>query len=721
MLIGPTSPKRDTPAMPSTDFTRMFNPRGIAVVGANPDMTRPGRQTLDALERHGYRGGVYPVNPRYPEIAGRKCYAAIEEIDGPVDVAVIALQAKYVPDVVTQSGRKGIRFAVVLGGGFREVGPEGAEIERRLLEAADAGGVRFIGPNCLGYKNVHDGVYACFGSITRPPDLEPGPVSAVIQSGGYGNSMVIQCADAGIGFRYLVASGSESNIKTTDIIDAYVEDPETKVILAYMEGVHDGRAFMASARRALAAGKPLLVVKAGNTRQGQRMAQSHTAFLTSAYDMYRAAFEQCGVLEAEDIPDAADILQALVGGRLARGRRVAVMSGSGGSLVSFSDGADNNGLTINPLAESTQAILRENVPSIGSVVNPIDFTAGFQTQANMPKFRAIVEATLADPGVDQLGVFLATTGGENLVRAADVVTGAHNADAKPMFVFCALPREMTVDGRAMFRKAGIPFLATPHRIAQAMGKLADYSRSRAQAARLARPPVASGRALPKLPAGAGALDEHAAKEVLRDFGLSTTRDVLFEAESRPLRLPSHLKYPVAVKIASRDIAHKTDIGAVRLGVGDEAALERAVAEVVANTRKAAPQASIAGVLISEMVSDGIETIIGVLNDRVFGPVVVFGLGGVLAETLRDTTYRVAPFDAETAREMIEELRGAAIFGGVRGQPPRDVDALAQTLAAVSEFAWLARARLAELDLNPVLVRPAGAGVAIADALMVLRI
>ncbi len=706
--------------MATTDFTRMFNPRGIAVVGANPDMTRPGRQTLAALERHGYRGGIYPVNPRYADIAGRKCYAAIEDIDGPVDVAVIAVQAKYVPDVVTQLGRKGIRFAVVLGGGFREVGPEGAELERQLLAAAQAAGVRFIGPNCLGYKNVHAGVYACFGSITRPPDLEPGPVSALIQSGGYGNSMVIQCAYAGIGFRYLVASGSESNIKTTDILEAYVDDSETKVILVYMEGVHDGRAFMASAKRALAAGKPVLVVKAGNTRQGQRMAQSHTAFLTSAYDVYRAAFKQCGVLEAEDIPDAADILQALVGGRLARGRRVAVMSGSGGSLVSFSDGADNNGLAINPLAESTQAILRENVPSSGSVVNPVDFTAGFQTPANMPKFRAIIEAVLADPGVDQLGVFLATTGGENLVRAAAVVIGARNDDAKPMFVFCALPREMTVDGRAAFRRAGIPFLATPHRIAKAMGKLADYGRARELAARLTREPLAPGHAPPALPAGSGALDEHAAKTILAAFGLSVTRDVLLESDRRPLRLPDGFSYPVAVKVASRDIAHKTDIGAVKLGIADEAALERAAAEVVANARKAVPHANLAGVLVSEMVRDGIETMIGVVNDPVFGPVVVFGLGGILAETLRDTTYRVAPFDVDTAREMIEELRGAAIFGGVRGQPPRDVDALARTLAAVSEFAWLARERLTELDLNPVLVRPAGAGVAIADALIVLR-
>jgi acetyltransferase len=277
-------------ASPRTDFTRMFNPRGIAVVGANPDASRPGRQTLLALQRHGYAGGVYPVNPKYPEIGGYKCYASIADIDGPVDTAVVALPARLVPDVVTQCSRKGIGFAVVLGGGFREVGAEGEALERAMLVAARAGGVRLIGPNCLGYKNVPGHVYAAFGSITRPPDLRPGPVSAIIQSGGYGNSLVIQCHHAGIGFRYLVASGAESDIKATELIDAFVDDPDTKVILAYLEGVDDGRAFMAAARRALGAGKPLVVIKAGNTRQGKRAAASHTAFLTGAYDVYRAAF-----------------------------------------------------------------------------------------------------------------------------------------------------------------------------------------------------------------------------------------------------------------------------------------------------------------------------------------------------------------------------------------------------------------------------------------------
>ena len=701
-------------------FFRMFNPRGIAVVGANNDITRPGRETVAALERHGYRGRIYPVNPRYERIGNQKCVPSVADIDGPCDVAVIALPAAAVPGVLEECGRRKIGYAVVVGGGFREAGPEGEELERRMLESARAGNMRIVGPNCLGYVNIHDRVYGAFGSITRPPDLEPGPVSAVIQSGGFGNSMIIQAATAGIGFRYLVASGSESDIKVTELIDAFVDDPETRVIVAYLEGVADGRAFMATARRALAADKPLLVVKAGNTRQGKRAAASHTAFLTASYDVYRAAFRQCGVLEARDIGDAADVLQALVSGRLSPGRKVSVVSGSGGALVSFSDAADDYGLTLGPLTDETRAVLASNLPPIATIHNPIDVTAGFHKKENAGRFRNCIEVLLADPAVDQLGLFMATAASSSLVSSAQAIADSSNPSAKPVYAFSSLPPDMTVEGRAVLRKAKVPVYATPRRIAAVMRAVADYSRTRAQRDRLASEFVPAERDAPALPPSAGALDEHASKQILARFGVAVTRDVLQPADSSVIALPPGMRFPVAVKIVSRDIAHKTDIGAVKLDVTNDAGLASAAAEVVANARKAVPRAAISGVLVSEMVTDALETIIGVVNDPTFGPVVAFGLGGILAETLRDTTYRVAPFDVETGREMIQELRGAPLFGNVRGRPARDVESLARTLALVSEFAWATRERIAEMDINPVLVGPEGRGAVAADALIVLR-
>lgn len=705
--------------MPGFDFTRMFNPRGIAIVGANTDPTRPGRQTVHALERHGYQGGVYPVNPNYARIGGKKCLPSLVDIDGPCDVAVIAVPAAQVPGVIGQCGKQGIPFAVVLGGGFREAGPDGERLERKMMEAARSGGVRIVGPNCLGFKNVHDNVFASFGSITRPPDLEPGPVSAVIQSGGFGSSVIMQAAAAGVGFRYVVASGGESDITVTELIDAFVDDPQTRIILVYLEGLDDGRAFMSAAHRALDAGKPLVVMKAGNTRQGVRAAASHTAFMTGSYDVYRAAFKQCGAIEVRDILDAVDMLQTFAGGRLPRGRNVAVMGCSGGSLVNFCDAADDYSLTVAPLTETTRSILKKHLPSVASVVNPVDCTAGFDKEANAPLFKECVEALLADPGVDQLGPFMATAAGANFSSFMRALVSADNPLEKPMFVFSAQPTALAEEGRAILKAARIPVFSTPRRLAAAMARLADYSAVRRQSPSLTADSEVMKRPLPSIPLAATTLDEHRAKQLLQEFGIAVTRDALLPVDS-DFKLPAGFQFPVAVKIASPDIAHKTDIGAVKLNIRDDAELAIAGRDVLRNARNALPTAAVSGVLVSEMITDGLETIVGVINDPVFGPVVVFGLGGILAETLRDTTHRIAPFGIDVAREMVGELRASSILSGVRGQAPRDVDALARMLVGVSEFAWLTRARLVEMDLNPVLVRPRGLGVVAADALIVLR-
>lgn len=701
-------------------FHRMFNPRGIAVVGANTDISRPGRQTVDALERHGYKGGIFPVNPKYEEIGKQRCLPSIDAIDGPCDVAVIALPAALVPGALEQCGRKGIGYAVVVGGGFREAGPEGEVLEKQMLETARAGGIRLIGPNCLGYVNIHQRVYGSFGSITKPPDLEPGSVSAVIQSGGFGNSVIIQSAYAGIGFRYLVASGGEADIKATELIDAYVDDSETKVILAYLEGVQDGRAFMAAARKALAAGKPLLVVKAGNTTQGKKAAASHTAVMTASYDVYKAAFRQCGVVEARDIGDAVDTLQCLVGGRFSSGRRVAVMSGSGGSLVSFSDAADDHGLQLGPLKEETRAVLKANLPPVASVVNPVDCTAGYHKKANAGRFQNCIEALLKDPGIDQVGLFMATAAGANFEVSAQAIVASSNPHGKPVYTFSAIPPHMNAEGRVVLSKAKIPILATPRRMAAVMNAIATYTGARERSDVLLKDVQPVNDIAPALPATSGALDEHASKRLLDAAGIPVTKDVLLPVDASAKDIPAGLRYPVAVKIVSPDIAHKTDIGAVKLGVADAAQLAVAMSEVVANARRAAPVAKLTGVLVSEMVGEGLETIIGVVNDPTFGPVVVLGLGGILAEALKDTTHRIAPFGVEIAKEMIGELRAASLFGALRGQPARDVDALAQTLARVSAFAWASRDRLAEMDINPVFVRAEGKGVVAADALVILK-
>lgn len=698
---------------------QLFNPRGIAVVGASIEPGRPGAQTIAALNEHGFKGGVYPVNPKYEEVGGHRCYESIPAIESHCDVAVIALPAAQVPAVIRDCGRRGIAYAVVLGGGFREAGDDGARIEAAMLEAARAGNVRIIGPNCLGVVNIPARVYAAWGSLTRPPVLPAGPVSAVLQSASLGTTLLVRCASAGVGFRYVVTSGNESDITGPELIEAYVDDPGTKIILAYLEGVADGRAFVRAARRALAARKPIVVLKAGNTDQGKRAAASHTANLTGDYDIYRAVFRQFGVIEVSDLDEAADVVLCLAGGRLPRGRSIAAIGGSGGAAAMFADRADELNLRLPPLGEQTLAVLKGSLPPLSSLKNPIDYTAGYPRAESASEFQRAFAAILDDPSIDQLAVMFAAAGRNQLQVGGEILARVASSSDKPIVVFSGMPQDIAPESLGRMQAGGIAVIPSPKRAAAAMARLADYAGVIERNEETATPPGAGEMTLPTLPPGGATLDEHESKALIAAAGVPVTRDRLIPTDSIG-KLPTDIAFPVAVKIVSREIAHKTDIGAVRLNVSDRAALETAVSEIVNNAQRAAPHARISGLLVSEMVADGIETIVGVVNDAVFGPVVAFGLGGVLVEALRDMSYRVAPFGHEEARAMIGEIKAQAVFAGARGRPPRDVDALAAALAQVSLLAWRLRDRLAELDINPLLVRPRGEGVVAADALIVLR-
>lgn len=698
---------------------RLLNPRGIAIVGASAEASRPGGQAVLALKEHGYAGGVFPVNPRYPEIAGYRCHATLAEVQGECDLAVVALPAAQVPGVVRDCAARGIRYAVVLGGGFRETGETGAKIEADMLAVAREGGVRLIGPNCLGLVNVHTGAYAAWGSLTRPPRLVPGPVSVVVQSASFGMSIVIQCAQAGVGFRYAITSGNEADISAPEIIDAYVDDPETKIILSYLEGVTDGRGFMTAARRALAAGKPVVVIKAGNTEQGKRAAESHTANLTGDYDIYRAAFRQCGVIEVTDVQEAVDATACLLGGRLPKGRRVGVIGGSGGAAAMFSDQADLSGLEMPPFTHATLSVLKATLPPLSVFKNPLDYTAGYPRAQQGLDFQRAFQAAIDDPNVDALAVMFAAAGRKQVEYGGAVLAKVASATDKPLMVFSGMNETLAPEGLKTLREAGVPVLASPKRLAATMARLADYAAARlsSQLSDNKREFVVSH--VVTAPTAARALSESDSKRWIASAGIAVTRDTLLPL-APALADCAGLPYPVALKIVSPDIAHKTDVGGVHLNIATPQALVQAAAEIVTAVRRAKPDARLTGLLASEMIRDGIEIIVGVVNDPGFGPVVALGLGGVLTEVLRDVTYRVAPFDEREARTMIGELRGRALFDGVRGRPRADSDALAAALARVSELAWQLRDRLAELDVNPLLVRPVGLGVIAADALVVLR-
>ncbi|CAI8882358.1 acetate---CoA ligase (ADP-forming) [Burkholderia ambifaria] len=701
--------------MNHNDFRHLFEPRSIAVVGVSDDAGRPGSQAVRALLKNGYAGKIFPVNPKYEQFEGLKCYGSVAEIDEPVDLVVIGVPAAGVLPVLDGCAEKRVPFAVVLSGGFRESGPEGIEREQRMLALARNAGMRIIGPNCLGFANIHSNVYAAFGSITREPKLKAGGVSLVTQSGGFGYSLALACSAADIGFRHVIATGNETDIDTVQLIDALLDDPQTRIIVAYIEGTRDGRALLDVGRRAMVAGKPILLWKGGVTEQGARAAASHTASMTGTYDFYRAMFKQTGIVEISEIHEAVDYLKALAGAKYPTGNGVAVMGVSGGSAIVFADAGEPQGLTLCELGEDTQRKLQAVVPNIGAVHNPIDLTAGYFSASNADKLTTAVQAVLEDNDVHAVCVNLATTGKAGSTAAADVLARVAANATKPIVVFSSAPASEIGDALRRFDDAGIPVLPSPSRAAKAIAMLARYHEAKCRVNRVHDVEFVAGASGDVHPiAPGGALSETDSKAILAAAGIPVTRDVIVTRADGAVF--DALTAPLVVKVVSADIPHKTEAGGVKVGIRTRAELESAIDEVLANARNYMPTARIDGVLISEMVRGGVELIAGAVNDVVFGPVIVVGAGGIYAELLGDSTCRLAPFDKTTAREMLDELKCRRILDGARGGAAMDVDAIASALAALSRFAWEQRDRVREIDINPLFATPDG--VIAADALIV---
>lgn len=703
------------------DFRYLLEPRSIAVVGVSDDAGRPASQAVNALMTYGYRGKIFPVNPKYSEFQGLTCYPSIAEVDAPIDLVIIGIPAQGVLAVLEMCAKNHVSFVVILSGGFRESGPEGIEREQRMLAIARKAGMRIIGPNCLGFANIHSNVYAAFGSITREPKLKSGSVSLVTQSGGFGYSIALACSEAGVGFRHVIATGNESDIDSVQLIDALLDDEETRIIVAYIEGVRDGRALLEVGRRALAAGKPILLWKAGVTKQGARAAASHTASMTGSYDFYKALFKQTGIIEIKEIHEAVDYLKALEGNKFPAGGGVAVMGASGGSAIVFADAGEPEGLELCEFSDEIQQRLAKVVPNIGAIHNPIDLTAGYFSIANQEKLETAVNAVLDYSEVHAVCVNLATTGKAGSLVAADVLSRVASSSDKPIVVFSSTPARLTGDALRVFSDANIPVLPSPSRAAKAIAMLARYRQSQVRGQRVSEAQSTDEASLAttelrRLGQSKGSLSETDSKAVLAVAGIPVTKDIIVDAVDGGVF--DKLTGPLVVKIVSRDIPHKTEIGGVKVGIRTRAALETAIGEVLANARNRCPNAHLDGVLISEMVCGGFELIAGVVSDPVFGPVVVVGAGGIYAELLRDSACRLAPFNEETACEMLDELKCRQILDGARGGATLDVGAVAKALVKLSQFAWESRDRVREIDVNPLFVLPNG--VIAADALIVLN-
>lgn len=688
----------------------LLAPRGIAVVGASADAARVGGQALHFLRAFGYAGAVHAVNPRYSDIGGAPCYASIGALPQPCDVAVIALNAAQVAAAVDQCGEAGISVAIVLSAGFREVGAAGAALERELAAVAARSGVRLVGPNCQGVLNLVQRMHAGFGAGFQYPDLLRAPIAMVTQSGGFGFTMMMSAQRCGVGCNYLVSTGNGSDLTALDFIEYLIEHDDVGMVTTFLEGVDDGRRLIAAGERALALGKPILVWKAGRSDAGRRAAASHTAQLTTAHELYRAAFRRGALLEISDYTDLVDLWRAFRCGRLPAGNRTAILTASGGTGVYMADYCEQYGLALPPLSEATLARLRALLPGYASVANPADLS-GQRSADGSSVSNSALRATLEDPGIDQVLVrSRASTG--TPAHARELAAIAH-ATPKPVFV--AFGPDAELPAREVFEEERIAWHESPLRATYAAGMLSEFARRR----RMAK--TTPERVIPRqalaLPRRGGTLSEHESMAALAAYGIPVVSGTLLTFEAVAALREPPLPFPVAVKISSPDIPHKTEAGAVRLDVRDLEGLKAAALAVRSAALACRPGAQLDGVLVERMAS-GVELIAGAVNDVCFGPTVLFGLGGVFAEALRDVTYRCAPFGVGEALEMLGEIRGARLLDGYRGSAPVDRNAIAQALARLSCFAADHAQRIAEVDVNPLFATDHG--VVAADAVIVLR-
>lgn len=688
----------------------LFSPRSIAVIGATERLQYGGRLVVN-LQKMGFAGALYPVNPSRKVVHGLGCYADIEAIPNEVDCAAIVIPAAQVPEAVRACGRKGVGGVVIISAGFAELGESGRGLDRELEEACAAyPDMRVVGPNCLGLANVAEDIWACAPSSVTPGMLRPGPVALASQSGAIAFGPVIaKCRERSIGLRALASTGNEVDIQIADLIAAYADDPDIRAIMVVLETVRDGARFKAAVDAAHARGKRIVALKLGRSEVGAKAASLHTAALTGNDDVYDAFFRQVGIVRATDFDELCELANFFALTEVSRPvRGVGVVSHSGGAAGLGADLIAHLGVNIPEFARATREAIDGVLAGRGSSHNPADIT-GFMHGPRMPE---IIRAVAADPGVDAISVL--THG------SADFSDGVVELarDVRQPFAVTWTGR-IADEGFSRLTEGGVPVFTSPRIAAMAFAAMARGAPVRLEPGHAPASDEASRVLRSELSKTSGVvLDEHVSKNVLAAAGLAVTRERACSSREEALAAGGAIGFPVAVKILASGLAHKTEIGGVRLGIADEEALRETYEQLIAQAR--AHRIPDPHVLVQEMIEPLVEVIVGISRDPVFGPVLLLGLGGVSAEALRLVTWRVAPFDAKTARAMIDEVPALVrLASGFRGRAAADLDALATTLAQLAEFAVANSEIVAGVDINPVALLQAGKGLRVLDASIAL--
>jgi acetyltransferase len=679
-------------------LSALFAPRSVAVIGASRDPSRVGGSVLANLRSAGFAGRILPVNPAAATVQGLAAWPSIGAVEEPVDLAVIATPADTVLGILRECAARDVGAAVVITAGFRESGPEGRAREAALRAWLADRPLRVLGPNCLGWIRPSIRLNATFAAGMA----DPGSLAFISHSGALAVAILDWARDRRLGFSLFASLGNQADLTEADLLEAAAGDDQTRVIVAYLEGVADGRRFLEALRRAAAA-KPVVVLKAGRTAEGARAVSSHTGAIAGSDEAFDAAVKQAGAVRARGVEELFALARALDTQPLPRGRRLVIVTNGGGLGIVATDAARAVGLEVAALPEAAQARLRAVLPATASPVNPVDLVG----DADAGRYSRALHAWGGE-AADAALVVLTAQAATDSASVARAVIGATRELPIPVAAAFVGGARVAPGSRAL-EDAGVPCYGFPEPAVGALAGMAVLAERRRAAGAPVRPAVDAGQAAARVAALARAGAMPGMRELaplLSGYGIRCVAGEAADTPEEAAAAAARLAAPVALKVRSPDISHKTDVGGVLLGVEPAAVLEEARA-LLDRVRRARPDARLEGVLVQPMAPRGLELLLGMVRDPQFGPLVVVGMGGIYVELLRDTAARLAPFSAAEARAMLGELRMAPALAGVRGQAPVDQAALADTMC---RFAWLAaeHPELAELELNPLMAAPDGA-------------
>ncbi len=693
-----------------------FQPNSVAIIGASATPGKLGYTVLANVIESGFKGGIYPINPGATDIYGHQAYASVLDLPETPDLGVIVIPAKHVAPALRQCGEKGIPAVVIITAGFREASVEGAEREKEIIEIAKQYNIRIIGPNCLGLIDTYTPINATFAAGTPPQ----GKIAFMSQSGALQTAILDwSLATDDLAFSKFVSLGNKADVSEIDLMEAWADDPDTRVILAYVEGVPSGQKFMQVARE-VSRKKPILMLKSGVTESGSRAVSSHTGSLAGSEAAYDAAFFQSGILRMNSLQELFDNARAFANQPLLEGDRIAIITNAGGPGILATDMLERKGMHLARFEKETTEALHAVLPEAASAHNPVDVLG----DALADRYAQAIEIVAKDPNVDGLLCIVTPQAMTDVPATARLVGEmCENIDKPILGAFMGGARAK--EGEDILATFKIPNYKFPEQAAGAFAAMRDYriarERPEAEYVTFDVDKEAVKETFAKVRAeGRVQIGELEAQAVGKAYGIRLPGSQLAETADQAVEIANQFGYPVVLKIASPDILHKTDVGGVKVGLRTAADVRDAFDLIVYRAQRYVPDARIWGCLVQEMVAtDGMEVLVGMSRDAQFGPLVTFGLGGILVEALKDVTFRVAPFGKQDAEEMLDEIRAHSLLRGVRGKPPADREALAETLLRIGQLVT-DFPEIVEMDINPLMVYDQGRGAIALDMRLVLK-